>query len=317
MRDDASTIEVDGEDLEIRPFMMNGSATGQVTAPLAYGGLGSPEDLATIDAAGHILLLDRGILPFGEKARNAELAGALGVVIANNEPGRYNGNLGDRPATIPVVAITTAEGELLRPFAGGAAAVTLGTSLTTVTLESQNVVGRSGEVCRFYIGGHYDSVPVSPGGNDNASGTAVMLELARAHRVDGLCVVAFGAEEVGLVGSETFVETNDVSDARFMLNFDVAGRLAGPIIIGDRALTDLLLPEVADLSIGAGQFPPFASSDHASFLDAGIPAVTITSGNDPVIHTADDDAGHLSSEALATMLEGGSRALTAALAAAG
>lgn len=316
-REDTSSIEVDGEELAVRPFIMNGSATAETTGLLVYGGLGSAEELAPLDVEGQILLLDRGILEFGAKARNAELAGAAAVIVANNEAGTYNGNLGNRPATIPVLAITRAEGELLRPFADAGASAALRAAIDTVEIESQNVVGRSGEVCRFYLGAHYDSVPAGPGANDNASGTALMLELAHVHRVDGLCVVAFGSEEIGLFGSQAFVAEHGVADALFMLNFDMAGRLDDALIIGDSALTGLLLPAIEDLPIRAGQFPPFASSDHVSFLDAGVPAVTITSGDDPLIHSAGDDIANVSPEALTTMLEVGARSLTAALAAAG
>jgi phosphotransferase system enzyme I (PtsI) len=73
------------------------------------------------------------------------------------------------------------------------------------------VVGRRGSECRAYIGGHYDSVPAGPGANDNASGTATMLELARVRPTDGLCVVAFGAEEVGLFRTEfLYLERTDL-----------------------------------------------------------------------------------------------------------
>jgi len=83
--------------------------------------------------------------------------------------------------------------------------------------------GSAGVRCEVYLGAHYDSVPAGPGANDNASGTALLLEVARVHRADRVCVVAFGAEEIGLFGSRTFVDEHDVSGARLMLNFDMAG----------------------------------------------------------------------------------------------
>lgn len=316
-RTDGSTVEVAGEDVSVRPFFMTGSATAQVAGPLVYAALGSPADFAAVEAEGRIVLLDRGVLAFGEKARNAELAGALAILVANNEAGRYNGNVGSRSATIPVLAITRAEGERLRPFADAGTTAAVRASIDVIEAESQNVVGRAGETCRFYIGGHYDSVPAGPGANDNASGTALILELARVHRIDGLCVIAFGAEEIGLRGSQAYVAEHGVDEAVFMLNFDMAGRLDDALIIGDDALTALLLPVVDGFPIRAGQFPPFASSDHVSFLDAGVPAVTITSGDDPLIHSAGDDTANVSTEALTTMLEVGERALTSALTAAG
>jgi len=319
-RVDGSTLSVEtagGEEIAVRPFMMNGSAAAEAAGAMVYGGLGGPEDLAGLNVEGHVLLLDRGILSFGEKTRNAELAGAVAVVIANNEAGPYGGNLGSRSATIPVVSISREEGELLRPLAGTDASVTVRAAIDRVEAESRNVVGRSGDVCRFYIGAHYDSVPAGPGANDNASGTALMLELARTHRTEGLCVIAFGAEEIGLFGSQDYVATNDLSDARFMLNFDMAGRLDDALIIGDAALTDVLVTSLEGLPIRAGQFPPFASSDHATFLNAGVPAVTITSGDDPQIHTSRDDINNVSRASLATMLEIATISLNTALTGAG
>lgn len=316
-RVDGSRLTIADSSVTVRPFMMTGSATGEATGPLVYGGLGAPEDLADLEVDGSVLLLDRGTLTFGDKARNAELAGAVALVIANNEAGPYAGNLGERPASIPVIATTRVGGAELRALADQGATATVVAAIDDVQAESQNVVGRSGDVCRFVIGGHYDSVPEGPGANDNASGTSLMLELARTHRTDGLCVVAFGAEEIGLFGSQAFVATTDLDTTTFMLNFDMAGRLDRPIIIGDVALTNLLLAAVEDLPIRAGSFPPFASSDHASFLNAGIPSVTITSGNDPAIHTAADDVDNVSEESLQTMLDVGVRALEAALAASG
>ena len=304
-RTDRSTLVTAGG-VSVRPFMMNGSATGEATGRLLYGGLGAPEELAALELVGAVLLVDRGVLPFSEKVSNAEAAGAVAVVIANNGDGAYSGTLGGLRARIPVVAIRQAEGELLRPLAGRAVELTVRAAIEQIEVTSQNVVGRAGIRCEVYLGAHYDSVPAGPGANDNASGTALLLEVARVHRADGVCVVAFGAEEIGLFGSRAFVDEHDVSGARLMLNFDMAGRLDGPIIVGDAVLTrEILAALVAagEFPIEAGEFPPFASSDHVSFSDAGVSAVTITSGDDAAIHTSEDDLARISLEALATMLE--------------
>jgi len=270
-----------------------------------YGGLGAAEELATLDLEGAVLLVERGVLPFGEKARNAEAAGAVALLIANNRDGVYSGTLGDVPAGIPVVEIRQAEGEMLRPLAGRDVQMTVRASIDEIEVTSQNVVGRAGASCEVYLGAHYDSVPAGPGANDNASGTALLLEIARVQRADGVCVVAFGAEEIGLFGSQAFVDAHDVSGARLMLNFDMAGRLDGPIIVGDAALTEEILDALAgagEFPIAAGVFPPFASSDHVSFSEVGVPSVTITSGDDPAIHTSEDEVGRISVATLETML---------------
>ena len=81
-------------------------------------------------------------------------------------------------------------------------------------LGSSLVVGKTRNVCsgkldqaRILIGAHYDSVPNTPGADDNASAVAVMLAVARClgSRSD-VAYVAFNGEECGLVGSHEFVE---------------------------------------------------------------------------------------------------------------
>ena len=300
-----SSVAVTAGGASVRPFMMRGSATGEATGRLVYGGLGAAADLATLDLEGAVLLVERGVLPFGEKARNAEAAGVVALLIANHEDSPYSGTLGDVGAGIPVVAIRQAEGEMLRSLADGGVELMVRAGIEEIEVDSQNVVGRQGEQCEVYLGAHYDSVPAGPGANDNASGTALLLEIARVQRADGLCVVAFGAEEIGLFGSQAFVDEHDVSGARLMLNFDMAGRLDGPMIVGDAGLTEELLDALAaagGFPIEAGVFPPFASSDHVSFSEVGVPSVTITSGDDPAIHTSEDEVGRISVATLETML---------------
>ena len=52
-----------------------------------------------------------------------------------------------------------------------------------------------------------------------------------------------------------------------------------------------------------GSFPPSASSDHAVFAAEGVPAITVHSGDDPLIHQAGDDIDNVSLADLGTMLE--------------
>ena len=71
----------------------------------------------------------------------------------------------------------------------------------------RNVCSGNLEQARILIGAHYDSVPNTPGADDNASAVAVMLAVARCvgPRSD-VAYVAFNGEECGLVGSHEFVE---------------------------------------------------------------------------------------------------------------
>lgn len=104
----------------------------------------------------------------------------------------------------------------------------------------QNVVAHwpSEAACHVIVGAHYDALGVDregrvrPGADDDASGMAVLLELARLSasaafrpRV-GLVLAAFGAEEIGLLGSQAYVLSPSLplERARLMINVDMAGR---------------------------------------------------------------------------------------------
>jgi aminopeptidase YwaD len=312
-RYDDSTVKA-GAAEAIRGFLLDGAATGSASGVLVDGGLGQPDQIAAVPARGAVVLLRRGGLPFAQKVANAQQAGAVAVVIVNSEPGAFRGMLGQQRATIPAIAIDGNRWEALRAALGQT--VEVAGSAGTRSVTSQNVVGRRGETCRGYIGAHYDSVPAGPGANDNATGTAALLEIARVRGTPGLCAIAFGSEETGLNGSQAFVTGSGVRDAKFMVNFDMMGRIDGAMIVGDAGLTEEILGIIGrgpEQPLRAGSFPPFASSDHVSFSSVGVPAVTITSGDDPAIHTARDTFEAVRKADLQTMLAAGDAAVAGLL----
>ncbi len=286
-------------------FAMQGSPVAEASASAVFAGIGAREDLAAADLRGRVVIFDRGTLTFREKVDLAQSAGAVAVVIVNHETGPFRGSLGGLRTTIPVVAVDGARRDALLDAVGER--ITVSADLRMHRLTSQNVVASVGGAgCDGYLGAHYDSVPQGPGANDNASGTAVIIEAARANPRPGLCVVAFGAEEVGLFGSQSYVSEHLPEGVRFVLNVDMAGRLDGPIVVGDDALTDAVLAAADAAGAGgvlrAGAFPPFASSDHVSFTAAGVPAVTLNSGDDAEIHTAQDTMERIDPAAVALFL---------------
>lgn len=297
----------------VKALLLDGAANGKVSGVLVDGGTGLPEQIAAVPARGAVVLMRRGGLPFGQKVSNAQTAGAAAVIIVNVEGGLFRGQLGDFRASIPALAVEGRQWDALRSVLGQTVEVEGASGRRDVT--SQNVVGRRGAACRAYLGAHYDSVPEGPGANDNASGTASMLELARARATDGLCVVAFGSEETGLHGSAAYVKANPAArQAKFLVNFDMMARIDDAIIVGDPALTTQILDLIGrDQPLKAGAFPPFASSDHVSFTSAGVPAVTITSGDDPAIHTAGDNFEAIRPGDLQTMLRLGDTAVSGLL----
>ncbi len=313
---DYSTVSLpDGTPLPA--FALEGGGAADLEARLVAGGLGYPEDLAELPTEGAVLLLERGVLTFGEKAQNAEAAGAAAVIIANNQPGAFRGTLGELTVGIPVLAISSEDASALDPIAAAGGSVGVAVVRSSEPFLSHNVVGRTpGTDCSMYLGAHYDSVPAGPGANDNASGTATMIEIARTHRAPGLCPIAFGAEEIGLFGSRAFVDTYDLDNARFMLNFDMTAKLTEPQIITSGDTPSLSLgreaSEVAALAgreLPLGSFGRFSGSDHIPFAEAGVPAVTFYSGGDNNIHTPLDNIDNVAVDDLAVMLKAGSAVL--------
>ena len=232
---------------------------------------------------------------------NAAAAGAAGVVVYNNVAGRFDGNLGRAGSTIPAVSIAKEDGDRLAGLlAAGRLEVTLEVDAGKQQLQSQNVVAQAGDGCRVVIGGHYDSVAAGPGANDNASGTGVVVELARVMKpvaaAKQLCFVAFGSEELGLWGSRRYVEALAPAEKTAvvaMINLDMVGvgetwRLFGSDSLSDPALASAhAAGAVVDGFSGEGRGSG-GGSDHASFIQAGVPAVFIHRQNDPNYHTPED-----------------------------
>jgi Zn-dependent M28 family amino/carboxypeptidase len=285
------------------------SPNGEVTARLvAVSGVGRPADFpATVKGA--IALIERGTTPFSEKVQNAAGAGAVAAVVYNNEPAEFRGTLG-KTGAIPALGVSGDTGqELLRLAQTGTAQVRVYVETKRRTVESRNVLARVGDTCRIVVGGHLDSVPAGPGANDNASGTATAIEAARALRPlaqkAGLCFMAFGGEELGLWGSRLYVQGLAQADRQAltaMVNLDMVGVGDRWRISGDEKLVSQT-GEVAkalgiDVQLAPGGRGGGGGSDHASFLQAGIPAVFFYRMEDPNYHLATDQAKFVDPAAL-------------------
>jgi acetylornithine deacetylase/succinyl-diaminopimelate desuccinylase-like protein len=164
------------------------------------------------------------------------------------------------------------------------------------------------------IGAHYDHFgrgeyadhaedrgKLHPGADDNASGVAVMLELARVlankPRPRSIVFVAFSGEETGRLGSRRYVQHAGAyppGKMIAMLNLDTVGRLGDkPVTLfgtgsaeewvhifrGASYVTGVAVNPVAD---------DFGSSDQTSFIDAGVPALQLFGGVHADIHRPGD-----------------------------
>ena len=287
-----SNLTVGGTTIEGRA--LSGALAGKPTAPLvAVPNVGRSADFTSVDVKGAIALVRRGEIRFLEKAQNAAAAGAVGLVIVNTEPGNFYGTLGGA-VRIPVLALSGEQGRaLLARAQSERIEVGLNVNTRDRVVTGRNVVAHLAGVTRpsVLLGGHYDSVQGAPGANDNASGTAVVLEIARNLSGTSLArqawFIAFDGEEDGLHGSRAFVSAAQpqfLSGLKGMLNFDMVGVNDNLRIGGTPSLTALV--KATDPSIST--FQAYGGSDHAPFANAGVPVLFFYRGQEPNYHTPND-----------------------------
>lgn len=165
------------------------------------------------------------------------------------------------------------------------------------------------------IGAHYDHLgygsPISrhvgpprvhPGADDNASGVAVMIELARFVKQMGLknhnyVFVAFSAEEKGLVGSKAFIEDSicKLNNVMAMINLDMVGRMdtashkVNVLGTGSTPKWDSLLTVTYNPDLDLSKNPSgTGGSDQLSFYMKNIPVLFFITGIHRDYHTPGD-----------------------------
>jgi aminopeptidase YwaD len=148
-----------------------------------------------------------------------------------------------------------------------------------------------------------DTIAVHNGADDNASGVAAIIQLAEKLAAEkknkrSIIFVAFGAEEMGLVGSKEFTNKPPVETEKMvaMFNFDMVGRLdptTNGLSIGGTQTSKETEALLTDLNTGFElAFSPegVGPSDHASFYLQNIPVFFISTGAHSDYHTPLDDA---------------------------
>jgi hypothetical protein len=164
------------------------------------------------------------------------------------------------------------------------------------------------------VGGHIDSVSPSPGANDNGSGAATVLELARdlngASTATTIEFVLFGTEELidsnpthDHFGSRAFVSGMSATERANLVGMISVDMIAdgstftvGTMNRGPRQLCDMLLAYSSGHGLPASyqrDLGRYGWSDHAPFELAGYPVAWMEWGQDPAYHTARDTYAHL------------------------
>jgi hypothetical protein len=152
-----------------------------------------------------------------------------------------------------------------------------------------------------------------PGADDNASGTAVLLEVARVMAKAGargkrtVLFVSFSGEEQGLVGSRLYLQRPvvPISSTKAMINIDHAGIGNGRLTIGVTGFEKSVALEAGQI-VGLAEkldlFGFFPGGDHVPFKEAGVPTITIVSGGiHPHFHQPTDTADTIDPEILQTV----------------
>lgn len=309
----AAALSIDGKPYSFYPLSESGNASIQGDIYFAGFGIKAPSlkhnDYEAVAAReGKIFLIDLsspdGVHPHSKYIEHSDIKtkittameeGAAGILFFNNDP-----NLEDPPsallpkgwiADIPVgfIEVDDLSGkELMGLFCQ-----------LTINIEKDkrtghNVLGYidNGAATTVVIGAHYDHLgygdvgslyagttkEIHNGADDNASGTAMVIELAEklisiSLRGNNYLFIAFSGEELGLYGSGFFVDnaTLDMNSINYMINMDMVGRLN---------------EDDQNLSVnGVGTSPVWLSVLSQSYDSTEISVVTTESGVGPSDHT--------------------------------
>jgi len=268
----------------------------EVSGKLVDCGLGLLEEEFPDEVEGNIALIQRGSAYgitgyFSVKAKMAQEAGAVGVIIYSTDNNPFGPSLQEEAIDIPTVMISKDDGEaLLAEMEEGIVEATL--NIIPIPSYSQNVVAVKDATNKksngiIYVTAHYDTVPGAPGANDNASGVAMMLEYARILKKlptdKEVRFIACGAEEVGLEGSFVYVENlsqEEIDRSIGVFNMDMIATGYEPCNIFIVNTVDGEPNYISDLAVAAGarlgsDYDMIAeygiSSDHRYFGYKGIP----------------------------------------------
>ena len=300
---------------DMRSQAMEGSAVGDVTAPVVAVGKALAGDVPDSGLDGKVALIERGSISFAEQVSRVAGAGAVAAIIYNSQDrvfrnGQpFSGSLieGDHSgSTIPVATIWREEGtSLLDTLNEGTEVrvrlkVAYGRWLTSRNIIAEKV-GTDSTAGVVVVGAHYDTLRSAQGASDNGTGVASLLVMAE--EISGLQLshtvrfIFFGAEEWGLHGSDFYVEEYSAYEEGAiiaMINLTSLGS-GRPAVssIGSRVLTDWVTGTFASQNSLDVRYwnPPGGScfSDHCFFSRTlSVPTISFH-GDDLSVSNSYDD----------------------------
>lgn len=259
------------------------------------------------------------------KANASAQKGATALLVYNTstiaDNLKFNPKDRSQPANIPVLYITESGRKKYFSDVEATLDVKIRSDIGDKIRKGKNVVGyiNNGAAQTVVFGAHYDHLGFGEDGNsmlrngeklihngadDNASGTAALIEIARLLKVSknkttNFLFIAFSAEELGLNGSKYFTEhpTVDLSKVSYMINMDMVGRLndsSKVLTVGGYGTS----PWWGELFSNKGKNKYFTikfdssgtgPSDHTSFYRKDIPVLFFFTGLHTDYHKPTDD----------------------------
>ena len=324
------------EDFYPLPYSSNGIITGYI-ARVGYGindpALKQEDYFGKANIAKKIFLIESGTPDgntphgkFGEwtdlrkKLDIAIARGATAVIFINSDTAqtdpKADWKMRTSPVSIPVLFAKGKAAEILRDSV--ITNCTAGAEVEKIEKIGHNVLGYldNGAASTIVIGAHYDHLgfgsegslyrgepAIHNGADDNASGTAALIELARFLKASDLkknnyLFMAYSGEEKGLLGSNYYVKhpTMDLSTMNYMINMDMVGRLKPDektLLINGTGTSPRWKTLMDSISVDGVKIKSTESgvgpSDHTSFYLQNIPVLHFFSGTHQDYHKPSDD----------------------------
>jgi hypothetical protein len=258
-------------------------------------------------------------------AKKAKSRGASAVILYNSseidDKLKFEPKDRSEKLDLPVLFVTKEAAKKYFSDPSATLDIKLRVNLSDKKRTGQNVVGyqNNGAARTVVFGAHYDHLgygedgssmdrsgqkAIHNGADDNASGTAALIELARIlknskQKKNNYLFIAFSAEELGLNGSKFFTEhpTIELSQVNYMINMDMVGRLndsSNVLTVGGYGTS----PAWSTLINPADKKTPFVikidssgtgPSDHTSFYRKDIPVLFFFTGLHTDYHKPSDD----------------------------
>jgi len=310
-----SIIEPERAEVECQPVSYTGPTNGRMRGEAIFIETASPFDMAKVSVGGKVGVMAGSIggshspEEGSDKLRRLILSGLRALVmIEDRVPTSWVRAEGIPPfwfkeGTMPMVSVSFQDGLKLRKKG---VEVEMLIDSSTRYVKSRNIVvdipGRRSEV--ISVTAHHDTVPNSVGACDNASGVAILLQLAdilsKRKNERTIRLISFGAEEQLSVGATSYASRNIGVDGEIILEINLDGVGAGiganeVSVIGGIGLRDYVESILADCGYSAevkSDVSPF--SDHYPFSMHGIPSVWFM-GRRPnfFFHSKLDDLDHI------------------------